>query len=84
MYFTNDWCIFCFGSQCRDARLFSMDVKNQVKLLHRIEDWIKLLNILDAILRISSNLARINFGERSRVGVLEVVPRLGKVSANPC
>lgn len=57
MYLTNDWSIFCFGSQCRDARLFSMDVENQVELLHRVKDRIKLFNILDAILRISSNLA---------------------------
>ena len=57
MYLTNDWSIFCFGSQCRGARLFSMDVKNQVEILHRVEDWIELLNVLDSILRISSNLA---------------------------
>lgn len=57
MYFTNDWSIFFFGSQWRGAWLFSMNVKYQVEILHRFEDWIKLLNILDSILRISGNLA---------------------------
>lgn len=56
MYFTNDRSIFCFGFQCRGAWLFSVDVKNQVEFLHRVDDWIELLNVLDSILRISSNL----------------------------
>ena len=57
VYSTNDRSIFCFGFQCRGAWEFSVDVKNQIELLHRIEDWIELLNILDSILRISSYLA---------------------------
>lgn len=57
MYLTNDWGVFRFGSQRRGAWSFSMDVKYQVEILHRVEDWIKLLNILDSILRIGGNLA---------------------------
>ena len=80
MDFTNDGSIFCFGFQCRSAWLLSMDVQYQVGFLHGVEDGIKLLDILDSIVRVGRNLARVNFKQQKKVSVLQVVPRLGIVS----
>ncbi len=57
MYFPNDWYIFCFGFQCRDAGLLAVDVENQVVFLHRLDDGIQLFNVLDSVLRIRSDLS---------------------------